>query len=406
MSRLRLLGIAERVVPSSLADGIRIPISIMNLRRAIISSIFPLNVSRQFLVFAFEEDGLTGSISIKVSCGSSRLEAIITLEGPNAPPPPSPIAIFSLPLTYENKGMIAWEPGAIQVETICGNSETQTAYIPLFYGPLPPMSDEIRRALLTKANTAKMVRIQIACDECHDEIVPIVALKREPKGYGHAVWYEDLPDLFVCRCQKLKVPLTYLRTGMPSLLTQTNNILPDGSIIELAMTREEAYRIVDKFRELISTDPLEEEIQQYIQTYLLMLAPFAASKLYFKPPMLTKKKADFGILTPRNELILIEIERANLQILKTKGGQAAPLTHAVDQTREWEEIITEHRAATLAMIDPEISPANIKYVVIAGRASEEHEESTNRLLRSSRHPEFMTYDHLIASVEAIIKATY
>jgi Domain of unknown function (DUF4263) len=418
MLRVRLLGIADRIMPSTVADGIHQPITIVNLRRALLSTIFPVNLSHCVLLFSVEEldngdAGNSGDVIIKVSCGTSVLRAEMSLEGPAGTIRMPSTSLFSLPLMSDVGGFIAWEPSELRVEVDSGDGKFNSC-VPLVHVPYAPMSDETRRALLSKPQSAKAVRLQIICSRCHEGITPVVALNRgtgaleeTATSHGSQIWYEDLPDMFECRCGTLKVPLKYIRSGMPSLLGQMNNILPDGSVVEPAMTRTGAYGVVDDFRRLLATEPPEEEVQQFIQNHLLMLSPFAAAKIFFKPAILTKYKADFGILTSRNELLLIEIERPNLQLFKADGGQAAPLTHAVDQIREWEQIITEHRAAALGMIDCDApSVARVRYLVIAGRDLRDCEEFTNRLLRSSVHPEFMTFDHLIASVEAVIKSTY
>ena len=58
----------------------------------------------------------------------------------------------------------------------------------------------------------------------------------------------------------------------------------------------------------VSKDPREEQLQKFIEDNPTKLHQFAAPRLF--PRTLTFFTADFGLVSPQKELVLIEIERA------------------------------------------------------------------------------------------------
>lgn len=109
-----------------------------------------------------------------------------------------------------------------------------------------------------------------------------------------------------------------------------------------------------------------------------MLHQFPAEKLFYKPQILTHFKADFAVLTSQKELILIEIENTQTRLLKKDGDAAAPLSHSIDQVRNWLHVLDEHRrAATESLGIDRIS--SVRGVVIAGRDAHYNSEHLRRL---------------------------
>ena len=137
----------------------------------------------------------------------------------------------------------------------------------------------------------------------------------------------------------------------------------------------------------------------------ILLRQFPAEQILFKPPILTFYNADFAVLSPQRDLILIEIETPYTRLLKKDGDQAAPLTHAIDQVQRWLGIMDEHRVAALASmkIDGQMV-GNIRGVVIAGRDRGNDKDHLRRLkgMLSGRIT-FLTFDDLAASLAALIE---
>ena len=112
-------------------------------------------------------------------------------------------------------------------------------------------------------------------------------------------------------------------------------------------------------------------IQRFIQENPVLLHQFPAEEIFFKPPILTLYKADFGILTPNKEFILIELEKTTTKLIKKDGGMHSNLNHAFDQIREWQDVISDHKIAVLESLKIDKSKVtSISGVIIAGRDSQ------------------------------------
>ncbi len=129
-----------------------------------------------------------------------------------------------------------------------------------------------------------------------------------------------------------------------------------------------------------------------------------SKKIMFKPPILTKHFADFAVLKARDELVLVEIEKPHLKMLKKDGGSTAELEHAFHQVRTWKQVLDDHRVAALEAIGLKFSEvAKVKGVVVAGRKPSD--EKKLRMLRSLSNSdiELFTYDDLLSAVTELIR---
>src|SRR5690606_37536672 len=123
-----------------------------------------------------------------------------------------------------------------------------------------------------------------------------------------------------------------------------------------------------EFGKLIDKNPAEEVLQKFIEKNPVILHQFPADQLFFKPSILTKFKADFAIVTPQKELILVEIEKAGTRLLRKNGDHHSDLTHALGQIHSWLHEADEHRLALLDALEiPRDMVSKIRGVVIAGR---------------------------------------
>jgi vesicle coat complex subunit len=154
------------------------------------------------------------------------------------------------------------------------------------------------------------------------------------------------------------------------------------------------------FVQLLDRNPPEEEIQKFIQDNPVLLHQFPAERLFFKPAILTFFKADFAVLTPQKELILIEIETTKTRLMNKSGDAAQPLSHSIDQVRNWLHVADEHRLAVLAALGID-QVSSISGVVIAGRDGSYDREHLRRLKGFDRgRVTFLTFDDLAASLSS------
>ena len=123
-----------------------------------------------------------------------------------------------------------------------------------------------------------------------------------------------------------------------------------------------------------------------------------------KKPVLSFYVVDFAVVNQRKELLLIEIERPGIPLVKKDGGIRSELQHAIDQVRRWIQVFNDHRAAALECFDLKLEDvAKVKGTVIAGRTPQDEKQA--RLLRATSWGEidFFTYDDLLKGASDIIK---
>jgi hypothetical protein len=224
----------------------------------------------------------------------------------------------------------------------------------------------------------------------------------EAEGY---IWYTDLPDNFRCSCGKTEVDLRITRKNLFGYLGEI--ISTDGQMINYVPLYEKTTleNIRSEFLHLLNINPKEEVVQKFLEANPILLRQFPAERVLFKPPILTRYIADFAILSPQRELILIEIEPPNTNLLRKNGDHAAPLTHAVNQVQNWLQVATDHRNAFLSELKIDMgSVGTIRGVVIAGR-DKGYDVSHLRQLKSvfSGNILVLTYDDLLGSLVSLIE---
>ena len=136
----------------------------------------------------------------------------------------------------------------------------------------------------------------------------------------------------------------------------------------------------------------------------IFMSPFNAQRLMNKKPVLTKYVTDFAILNHKKELILIEIEKPSIRLLRKDKELTADFNHAIGQVRDWLQVFEDHKSASLECLGMKLDEVvRIRGVVIGGRTPEPSQ--LNRRLRSilPRDIDFFTYDDLLKSVRDVIK---
>jgi hypothetical protein len=272
--------------------------------------------------------------------------------------------------------------------------------------PVPPFSTEEITAIKSDPLASKFVRFILSCTKCDDEFKAYAGVERselsEAQGFQ---WNLDIKqDEFLCSCGKTRINLASVKTGLHGYLLrnvhpQTQNI----SAVRLyeSTTLEQYCR---EFLAVIGTNSKEEDVQKFLEAHPLFFHLFQPKRISIKPPILTKYVADFGILNSRDELLLVEIERPQMKLLRRDGGKTADLEHAFHQVRTWKQVFDEHRTAALDALGINLSEvARVKGVVVAGRKPPE--EQRVKMLRSlsTAETELFTYDDLLSSVSELVK---
>jgi len=103
------------------------------------------------------------------------------------------------------------------------------------------------------------------------------------------------------------------------------------------------------------------------------------------------------VLTHKKELLLVELERSSIRLLKKGGHIASDLEHPFDQIRDWLQVFDEHRLAALACIGVDANDVGMIHgVAIVGR---NHPYESNHLRRLKSQDfgriSLFTYDDLL-----------
>jgi len=255
-------------------------------------------------------------------------------------------------------------------------------------------------AIRSDPTAAKTVRIELGCKKCSSKLRAFASLDKKAEEEGY-LWYENLPDHFDCACGSTHLDTRAIKCNLHGLLGHPISGLSSPVSISPLYEQNMLLEVRRVFVQLLDRNPSEEEIQNFIQDNPVLLHQFPAEKLFFKPAILTFFRADFAVLTPQKELILIEIENTKTRLMNKSGDAAQPLSHSIDQVRNWLHVADEHRLAVLAALGlNEVS--SIRGVVIAGRDGSYEREHLRRLKGFDRgRVAFLTFDDMAASLASL-----
>jgi hypothetical protein len=421
------LGIAERSTPIREGDTFLTKWNVIGLKLFVPLFFFPTNISGWRFVFAMRHQPL-GDITLNIVLKTESGEELGSLppllgsfseQSPLESPPPltsSRGGAFIVPLPeawhfvsflIPTNPILITRPGRnlLTLRRTDGTEEIIGEFECVLFDP-PPLTTERIAAIKSDPHATKTLQMTLGCKKCHDNILAYASLERseqhETQGY---IWYENLPETFACHCGGTVIDLRSLKRNMFAPLgnvLQNDPLIASTPLYELSTLNN--IRI--EFVKLLDSNPREEILQKFLEDNPIMFRQFPADKIFFKPSILTFFDADFAILTPQKELILIEIEKATTNLLIKNGDQAAPLTHAIDQVGNWLHTFDEHRLACLdAMKIARESVATVRGVVIAGRDRGYNADHLRRLkgrLSNSRIS-LLTFDDLASSLRVLIQ---
>jgi hypothetical protein len=307
--------------------------------------------------------------------------------------------------------VFVYERGVYKVYLSLGSTEVKLGEVSILNVELPPFGADDVAAIKSNPLSKKFVRIEFKCKQCGKSFRAYAGLERskrlEDEGW---IWSFDISDdRFECGCGAQDFSLAPIKKGLHGILResfQTQSEGSAGSIFYSVRLYENAalQQQCRDFKELIDSSPEEEKVQEFLKGNEIFFSVFTPQKLFLKPPVLTKHFCDFAILNERKELLLIEIERPGLPLLRKDGVITADLQHAFSQVQDWFRVFDDHRAAALHQWDLSLNDvATVRGVVIAGRTPSD--EELNRRLRSQKpgNIDFYTHDDLLNTVTGLIR---
>lgn len=412
------LGVCERASYVTEGNTNILKWNIIGLKHVILSNIYPLSLAGIILGIAFDNKTIQCATKITIFNQDEQEVGFINLELRHAEPSNAELALkkdgpmLLVPkhgwttafLPIGKSDILIASPGRYYLKVEINDTKEIIGEIQFALIDPPELTPERIAAIKSDPTAAKFIRIEVGCKKCPDKFKAYAGLEQNKKleDDGH-IFYSEIPDTFVCGCGGAKIDLTIIRKNLHGLLGQRRReeSLEVGFIPLYEKSTLDDLR--KKFVKVINSKPKEELLQKFIEENLILLHQFPAEKIFFKPPILTFFKADFGIITPQKELILIEIEKTTTKLLKNDGGVHHSLTHAFDQVRDWLHRVDEHRLAILDSLKIDRSQVStVRGVVIAGLDSG-YDAQYLRQLKGNDWGRviFLTYDDLLFALDAL-----
>jgi antiviral defense system Shedu protein SduA len=202
----------------------------------------------------------------------------------------------------------------------------------------PPLTEDRIAAIRADPRASKYVRVVLGCKKCPAKLYVTAGLEKPRALDGiEKIWHEDASDEWKCRCSSTVINLTSIRKNLHGLLGRPVTKGEDESEISFIRMYEKGALtdVCGEFGALLDDNPPEEEVQKFLEKSTVFLHRFSPMRIKPKAPVLIKNQTDFAVLDSRGVLILVEIERPGIRLLKKDGDVSQPLQHAFDQVRTW-----------------------------------------------------------------------
>jgi Domain of unknown function (DUF4263) len=399
--------------------------NVIGLARSRVFHFLPVNLRDQKIVTAVFQprSGDRFRILFRCSAAQKEFEIVFEISGISAstrPDASKPAEHAEVDTTFDgwvfqvnrvDFDVFVFEAGIYKVYLSEGESEVCLGEVSITGLGLPPFTQDDIAAIRSNPFGKKLVRVEFKCKICHEALRAYAGLERsaslEADGW---IWNLDITsDRFRCNCGTNDFSLAPIKNGLHGLLREnfgtqrdssTSSIFNSVRLYEDSALQEHCRQ----FQELIESDPPEEKVQKFLENHEIFFSVFVPQKLMVKSPVLTKYFVDFAILNERKELLLIEIERPGLRLLRADGVITAELQHAFSQVQDWFRIFDDHRAAALDAWQLRLDDvANVRGVVIAGRTPINEVEDRRLRSHSLSEIDLYTYDDLLRGVAAVIR---
>ena len=396
--------------------------NLLGVSKSRVFYVFPLNLQGMRLAIGIfqPKTGDSFKLLFRGTAGETPFEIVFQITGGVVSQSQPDSTIIDTPLTSGviepgwiflvneiNSDVVVNSAGNYEVFLISENEETYLGAVTMAHLAIAPYTPEEIIALKSDPLATKFVKMNFTCNACHQGIKAYAGVDKAPSLESQGFrWNLDIKeDGFVCSCGKTKFSLIPIRTGLHGFLRRNLNPQVQTNVSDVRLYEKTALeQHCRDFLALIQANTAEEGLQNFLESHAIFLHLFLPKKVFFKPPLLTQYFADFAILNARDELLLVEIERPHLKMLKKDGGKTADLEHAFHQVRTWKQVLDDHRVAALDAIGLQFREvAKVKGVVVAGRKPSD--EKNLRMLRSlsDAEIELFTYDDLLNAVAELIK---
>lgn len=420
---LAFLGLAERAAVVRQGKTNVHQTNLIGLKQIVLSNLFPVPQTGAHLVLALYMGAHDAEFDIVFRRSDGFEAAVIQmrLEAYSAPPSLDDLVLKgsgqTLQLPPEGWSLVTIPaPGALLIPTpgdyavllrrkSADTGDQVIGHVQFVLVEAEPLTPERIAAIRSDPAATKAIRLELLCSICSDSIRAYTGLERIPSSEDEGfIWYQNLPDRFTCSCGTQNFDLTTYKRNLHGLLGSKPEVSGGIGFVPL-YERGALASVQSSFEHLLDKTAPEETFQKFIEENPVLLHQFSPERLFFKAPVLSSYKTDFAVLTPKRELVLIELERPNTKLLKKDGGVHSELQHAFDQVRDWLHLADEHRVAVLDNIGVDrILVGSVRGVVIAGRDKGYSTDHLRKLKGADfGRSTFMTYDDLLGGLAALVR---
>jgi hypothetical protein len=282
--------------------------------------------------------------------------------------------------------LIVMEPTDIDVLVNLGSTENKIGTFRCEFVETPTISEEERTAIMSRLSASAGIKLILGCKNCGETKGFYILLN--PNGPVPEDFKNDMPlmnasDEWNCRCGQSKASLVYAKRGLHEVF-RISSLKGGHDNLEYKplYQRGALAAIAQEYQHLIMEHTDDEEIvQKFLEDKQILWNFLAPKRIWKKPPILSKYKADFAILNPHRILYFVEIETPSTKLSKKRGGGLhSELQAGLDQIRDWKKEVSDRREAVLDGLGLKQQDVHdVKFILIAGMAAKTPTEDLAKL---------------------------
>ncbi len=306
-------------------------------------------------------------------------------------------------LAFPCPPLFVTEPTEVDVIVKIGEQESVIGSFECRFVPTQPISEQERTAIMSRPGAIKGIVYGISCKKCFDEMwfhLSIDESEEAPTQFKNSILLTTAPNEWNCKCEETKIDLTYLKKGFHNFFRMAGVIRDEKEVKFFPLYQTGAIAaIISEYQKIIVDHADDEEmLSTFIEETPILWNFLAPIKVWKKPAVLTKYKADFAILNRSSILYLVEIEKPITKLIKKGGGLSSELQKGLDQIRDWRTELEKRREAVLDGLGlSQKDVHDIRYILIAGMASKTPAKGLEKIRRMKTDADFIFCFDEIAS---------
>lgn len=296
--------------------------------------------------------------------------------------------------------LMVMEPTDVDVMISIGEIEKKIGTFRCEFVETPAISEEERAAIMSRPGALRGFKLILGCKTCREQQVFFLLLDPNgpvPEEFRNDRPLNNAPDEWVCKCGQNKASLVYAKKGLHEIF-RTTSLKGERYNLEYKplYQRGALAAIIQEYQRIIREHADSEEIvQKFLEEKQVLWNFLAPIRIWKKPLILSKYKADFAILNRNRILYFVEIEKPATKIAKRGGGLHSELQAGFDQIRDWRKEVLDRREAVLDGLGLKQGEVHaIKFIVVAGMAAKTPPRDLEKLRSMTSDADIFCFDEL------------